>query len=311
MALTLQEKGIGRDLWLNWVRGVPAFAQMTPDSIREIVDWMLQKEILWSDDGMLAIAQQGEETFGRRHFMELLSVFTSPPLFTVLYGRRELGFVDELTFIGKKDGPQVLLLGGRPWRVKHIEWPSRLAYVEPSEDRGRSRWKGSGRGLGFRLAQAIRDLLAGDDDRPTWSQRAREQITQIRATFDWLPPKATVFVQQEDSQSKWWTFAGQGANASITPRLARLLQANVDYDDLAINFDGALDVEQFAQAFRELQTCPATELFPEIDEAAISGIKFSECLPPTLATRMLQSRLQDISGIEHVVRNEIGFVASR
>ena len=58
MALTLQEKGIGRDLWLGWVRGVPAFAQMTPDSIREIVDWMLQKEILWCDDGMLVIAQQ-------------------------------------------------------------------------------------------------------------------------------------------------------------------------------------------------------------------------------------------------------------
>lgn len=309
MALTLQEKGIGRDLWLSWVRGVPAFAQMTPDSIREIVDWMLQKEILWSDDGMLAIAQQGEETFGRRHFMELLSVFTSPPLFTVLYGRRELGFVDELTFVGKKDGPQVLLLGGRAWRVKHIDWPSRLAYVEPSEDRGRSRWKGSGRGLGFRLAQAIRDLLAGHDDRPMWSQRAREQIAQTRATFDWLTPKASVLIQQEGSQSKWWTFAGQGANASIAPRLAHLLQTNVDYDDLAINIDGELNAEQFAQAFRELRTCPAADLLPSIDEAAISGIKFSECLPPALATRMLQSRLQDISGIEHVVRDEVRFLA--
>ncbi|MFM9960787.1 MAG: DEAD/DEAH box helicase [Planctomycetaceae bacterium] len=311
MALTLQEKGIGRDLWLNWVRGVPAFAQMTSDSIREIVDWMLQKEILWSDDGMLAIAQQGEETFGRRHFMELLSVFTSPPLFTVLYGRRELGFVDELTFVGKQDGPRVLLLGGRAWRVKHIEWQSRLAYVEPSNDLGRSRWKGSGRGLSFRVAQAIKHVLAKPEDRPEWSQRARDQISQIRSKFEWLTPLGSIVIKEGDSQFKWWTFAGQGTNASLVPTLAGLMQATVDYDDLAINFESDVPIERIGDALRELRTRSAVDLLPSVEETAISGIKFSECLPPALATRMLQSRLQDISGIEHVIRDEVEFVASR
>ena len=310
MALTLQERGIGRDVWMNWVRGVPAFAQMAPESIRDIVDWMLQKEILWSDDGMLAIAREGEETFGRRHFLKLLSVFTSPPLFTVLYGRRELGSVDELTFIGKQNGPQVLLLGGRAWRIKHIEWPSRLAYVEPSEDRGRSRWKGSGRGLSFQVAQSIKKVLSSNDDRPMLSQRAREQIAQIRTSFEWLTPENTVFIQSEDSQFKWWTFAGQGANASLAPSIASLLQADADPDDLAINLAGNLTSDQIAQAMRELRTCPSNEHLPSIDEAAISGIKFSECLPPALATRMLQLRLQDITGIGHVLREEVRFVVS-
>lgn len=309
MALTLQEKGIGRDLWLSWVRGVPAFAQMTPDSIREIVDWMLQKEILWSDDGMLAIAQQGEETFGRRHFMELLSVFTSPPLFTVLYGRRELGFVDELTFVGKQDGPRVLLLGGRAWRVKHIEWPSRLAYVEPSEDRGRSRWKGSGRGLSFRVAQAIKHVLAKQEDRPEWSQRARDQISQIRSKFEWLTPLGSIVIKEGDSQFKWWTFAGQGTNASLVPTLAGLVQATVNYDDLAINFESDVPIERIGEALRELRTRSAADLLPSVEEAAISGIKFSECLPVPLATQMLQTRLQNVAGIEHTLQDEVHFVS--
>ena len=30
---------------------------------------------------------------------------------------------------------RILLLGGRAWHVKHVNWQRRTAYVEPSEDR--------------------------------------------------------------------------------------------------------------------------------------------------------------------------------
>ena len=89
------------------------------------------------------------------------------------------------------------------------------------------------------------------------------------------------------------------------------MQATVDYDDLAINFESDVPIERIGEALRELRTRSAVDLVPSVEETAISGIKFSECLPPTLATRMLQSRLQDISGIEHVIRDEVEFVASR
>jgi len=36
---------------------------------------------------------EGEAKYGRKNFMEILSVFTSPPLFHVTWGRKELGFV--------------------------------------------------------------------------------------------------------------------------------------------------------------------------------------------------------------------------
>ena len=65
---------------------------------------MLAQGMLWEEQGILGIGQKGEETYGRRHFLELLSVFLSPPLFAVLHGRQELGFVDELTFLGKREG---------------------------------------------------------------------------------------------------------------------------------------------------------------------------------------------------------------
>ncbi len=113
MALTLQEQGIGRsELW-KWLGGVPAFREMQHERREEVLQWMIDQEILWSDQGILSFGQKGEKAYGRKNFLELFSVFLSPPLFSVLHGRQELGFVDELTFLGKHDGPRILLLGGR------------------------------------------------------------------------------------------------------------------------------------------------------------------------------------------------------
>src|SRR5207237_181173 len=82
--------------------------------------------------------------------------------FVVRHGRQELGSVDQTTFLSHRQGPRVLLLGGRAWRVTHLDWSRRIAHVEATEETGRSRWRGSGPTLGFRLCQALRRLLDGE-----------------------------------------------------------------------------------------------------------------------------------------------------
>src|SRR5262249_12533801 len=159
MALTLQEHGIGQREWLDWIKSVPAFAAMPAEKITHLMNWMINQGVLWNDQGILGFGRKGEEEYGQQHFLELFSVFLSPPLFSVRHGRRELGFVDELTFLGKHDDPQVVLLAGRAWRVTYIDWQRRVAYVESAEAKGRSRWTGAVPSLTFRLCQAIRRLL--------------------------------------------------------------------------------------------------------------------------------------------------------
>src|SRR5262249_31639703 len=86
--------------------------------------------------GEAGLGRQGQDSYGRKNFLELFSVFTSPPEFTVLYGKQELGSVHELTFMARHDeGPVVLLLAGRSWRLTHLDWKRRQAFVEPN-DRG-------------------------------------------------------------------------------------------------------------------------------------------------------------------------------
>lgn len=127
MGICLQEGGVGRREWLSRIADVPAFAAMQPERIEQIVVWMLDREILWDEAGILWLGREGESTYGRRNFLELFSVFTSPPLFSVLHGRQELGYVDELTFFAEAGRPQGPVAG---WTV--VEGELRGLAASPS-----------------------------------------------------------------------------------------------------------------------------------------------------------------------------------
>jgi len=79
MALALQQGGIGRRTWREWIGRMPAFARMSDEETASIVTHMLSGGLLNDDEGVLWFGKEGEVAFGRRNFMELLSVFQSPP----------------------------------------------------------------------------------------------------------------------------------------------------------------------------------------------------------------------------------------
>jgi ATP-dependent helicase Lhr and Lhr-like helicase len=293
MALLLQERGLGRRDWWSWLGRVPAFARMPADRVARVVDWMLSEGILSDDGGVLWLGRRGEAEFGRKNFLELFSVFTSPPLFAVRYGRRELGFVDETTFLSRREGPQVLLLGGRPWRVTHLDWARRVAHVEASEGTGRSRWRGPGPALGFELCQGLRALLAGDELSPRWSQRARSRLTGLREQHAWVHADGSSLLSRPAVGAEWWTFAGTRANATLASELFRLCGARVDHDACTVTIEGAESFAAIEKAVRELGTRDPVAMVPNIEEAAIHGLKFSACLPPDLAVATLATRLRD------------------
>jgi len=308
MALALQERGIGRQDWLGWIKKVPAFAQMTMQQIDSLVQWMLKRQILWEDQGIFWLGRRGEETYGRRHFMMLFSVFTSPPVFSVFYGRHELGFVDETTFLGKLDGPRVLSLGGRSWLVNHIDWQHRVAYVEAVEVKGQSRWKGERPGLGFKLCQSIKHLLTGENDCEMWSKRARQYIERVRTEFAWLRPQGTVIALAKNGKATWWTFAGSGGNAALAYALSQATGGGATYDSFTVTFESHLSANTLARILDKLRTRNVPEMRVVVDEQAIKGLKFSECLPHDLALSMLQMRLSDRQATKWVLEQPERFI---
>lgn len=311
MALVLQESGIGKSEWFDWVRGVPGFSAIGRDSVDHLVSSMLDRELVWDDSGILGMGREAEDTYGRRNFMELLSVFVSAPLFVVLQGRQELGYVDEMTFLGKQDGPKILLLGGRAWKVNHIDWQRRRAYVEPTDAKGRTRWMGEGQGLSFQMSQKIKHILATEDNSDEWSRRSTDRIGEIRYEYPWLQSNSSVAVQAGGDEVEWWTFGGIRANATLARQLSDETKQPVKHNSFTLKFHLSLKLQDAETAINSIKTREVAEMYPAIDEAAIDGLKFSECLPDDLAIRMLERRLQDRRATQHILEQEIRFLVQQ
>ena len=206
--------------------------------------------VLWADNGVMSFAPEGEAKYGRKNFMDLLSVFTSPPLFRVIFGRKELGFVHESTFYKRDEGPTIIVLAGRCWKTNHLDWKRRIAHVEPAEERGRSRWLGEGQFLSYRVCQSIRRLLSDDANQPIWSQRATAQLTELRTEYPWACPDTTTIVRHPSGEIRWWTFGGGIANTLLADHLRP--KAEVRVDNLSLRFPASLtlnEVEDLTDSF--------------------------------------------------------------
>jgi ATP-dependent Lhr-like helicase len=203
---------------------------------------------------------------------------------------------------------RVLLLGGRAWRVTHIDWQSRRAHVVATEDRGRSRWKGEGQGLHCRLSQAMGNVLASEKLSARWSERARQQIEAIRTDYPWIERGTTSVVRDEDGVTKWWTFAGYRANLTLSRGLSELTASPNRVENFGLTFESDVPFEAIEEAIQGLAKCDLATLRPMIDENAVAGLKFSACLPPHLAVEMLERRVADIDGATLVMAQRLKLV---
>ncbi len=304
MALCLQERGIGRSEWFGWLEAVPAFSRMDRAVVSSLVDSMIASQILWSDGGILDFAPEGEAKYGRRNFMELLSVFTSPPLFRVTWGRKELGYVHESTFFNRDGGPTVLLLAGRCWRTTHLDWRRRVAHVEPTEQAGKTRWLGEGRFLGYQVCQMVREILAGDEAEPHWSRRAATRIGELREDFAWVRSDSTALVRHPDGEVCWWTFAGGVANTILAHQLEHFGEVKADNVSISIVGDPSLDEVRL-----HLGTLSAHDVSAAPDPKAIENLKFSEALPWPLAEHVYLARFSDEKAICNILEESLRVVS--
>jgi len=267
---------------------------------------MLAHGVLAEDQGRLWFGQEGQLTFGYKNFLELYSIFTSPPLFTVLHGRSDLGLVHETSFAGHgKTGDAVLLLGGRSWLVKSLNWSRRVAYVEPAPAGGRSRWCGGSRAVHFEHARAMRRVLATGKLPGLPSKRALDALEGLRNEFPWVDEESTAVVRR-GTDTQWWTFAGLRANAMLAVALGDLMAAPTIQDNLALPLKAGVDADTLR---KRLQEVTADSIGIAVSEKELAELKFVECLPERFASQMMSERAADRVGMSIVINEVVRHVA--
>jgi len=288
MATLLQEGGMGRADWMAMLRGFLRAADIGTSECQQLQSHMLAAQYLFEDSGLLSVGLAGERQFGRRNFLELYSVFDSPPLLTVHHGRAELGQVHELSFHVRQNGPLALSLGGRHWRVTHVDWRRRSVYVEPTEQRGSSRWLGAGQPLLFTLCQAILAILAGEPPTGRISSRAQAMLVELRDQHPWAAIGTTALVRGENATT-WWNFGGGLLNAALAQRLGGKV-SGVSSDDFGLRIRSNDAGEDLRQIVHSLLASDPKDLSVGLTDEAIDDLKFGDCVPQELLARMAQQR---------------------
>ena len=70
----------------------------------------------------------------------MTAAFTAPPQFTVISGRDEIGRADPMLLTEHVEGPRLILLAGRSWKVNWVDWKRQRCFVEPAEGGGKAMW---------------------------------------------------------------------------------------------------------------------------------------------------------------------------
>jgi ATP-dependent Lhr-like helicase len=223
--------------------------------------------------------------------MDLLAVFAAAPEFTVVHGREELGAADAMMLTRKIDGPRLLALAGRAWRVNHIDWRRRRCHVEPADDPAHSRWHGQPQPHSYQLCQAKRHVLLGADPDAELSKRAVAELAKTREQDGHRAAPAATVIEQRGDDLRWWTWAGGRGNATLAAALPHLVDEPARLDNHSLRLRPNLTSAQLRAA---IDTAAAGELpAPEVTDEAIRELKFGEALPPELAAATLAMRLTD------------------
>lgn len=312
MALCLQTGGVAPDQWREWVLRMPGFSGLDADDVERLEGFLLETEVLRSDQGLLWFGAEGEARYRHRNFLELMSLITDAPLFTVYCGKLEIGEVDRSSFDLQRDQPPVLLLGGRSWQVEHIDWKKKRCWVSPVELAGRSRWLGEGQALGFVLCQSIRQVLSADDSPPWLTRRAQLLLPELREQFPWLHDAGpSVLERRNDAETRWWTFAGLRANATIVAVLEHSLGTppgqSVPFDNFSITL--APSTAEFVR-----QSCPLAipdDIGVSLHARALEALKFGEALPPELVAKVVAARWSDVDGARVVLGSRPAVAAGK
>jgi ATP-dependent Lhr-like helicase len=246
----------------------------------------------FEDAGFLSIGDASQSEYGRKNFLELVSAFTSPPVFLVLNGTKELGSIDQnLLWHLQTSDKKLLRLAGRDWEIASIEWKSKWVYVTPSKEKGRPLWLGQGESLSFELCQSIQQLLI-TEDAPAWlTKRGTEALSIARDEFAWLRNSADGCILSERGL-EWCTYAGGHLNLVISQALATALPANIQSNDFEVVIDKDTQTS-FASIREHLEHLSSESLLFRMQPPSqwLTNLKFSACLPDTIARRVFVNRL--------------------
>lgn len=216
LAWTLQHEALDVDAAWRVLRNVDGLRGFERPEVDRIVVHLEGLGMVDRVGPVLVMGTSAERKYGRRNFLELYSVFTSPQRFVVKTAvGRELGSLDEEFVEHLVEDMSSFLLGGSAWQVVRIERSDRVVTVEPAAYGKKPAWGGHAPILmSQELSAEMKRLLVEAPSLPFLHPTARAAIDDLRQDLgETLAQRGGIRVEADEI--RWWTFAGGRINQTL------------------------------------------------------------------------------------------------
>ncbi len=304
LAMTLQWGAISAERCWEHLSRVPDFSGIPRAEFEQVVEHMKREEYLFESGGLLSMGQRAERVFGRKNFMELYAVFSSPVLYRVVTGAgRELGSLEQ-TFVDRLvEQMSSFLLAGRAWTVDRVNHEERIVTVREAPAGVKPSWGGYIPSmLGFEVCQRVRQVLVDDAEFPYLDAHVAQHLREHRADLGDLLRRSKTALQVEPGIARWWTFAGGRINHTLKYGFEIAAGWKVVADNILLRIEGdGIGHETVGEVIARMSasTFWTAETFRKSLLARLPNYrlsKFQDCLPEMLALETVERYLLDVEG---------------
>lgn len=296
LALCLQYGGVSQERSWEELRGVPDFSGISRPEFDELVEHMVAEDYLFRSGGLLSMGQKAERVFGRKNFMEMYAVFSTPQLYRVQTdGGRDVGSLEQ-SFV-EKLVPEMssFLLGGRAWLVRQVLHKERVLEVGPAPAGMKPTWAGYiPQFLGFELCRKMAALVTSSVSLTYLDETVLANLRSERASHRGL----AVEVGPEDELV--WTYAGGAVNQTLKFGLSLRFGWTVACDNFRLRVRRVEGI-RVEDALRELASLSVWR-DPAFQDSLLRAMpdyrlsKFQEALPRQRSLEVVRDYLVDIPG---------------
>ncbi|MDR2619408.1 MAG: DEAD/DEAH box helicase [Treponema sp.] len=151
------------------VLSLPPFREISEDDYGKLLEALISGAFLeTTEEGNIILGLEGERMVNHYSFY---SVFPDEEEFRVTLGGRELGKVNFIPPEGSG-----IILGGKNWKVEHVNLRSRRITVSAGSERGARIWRGGSGSLHTKVVRRMRQALTEETVYPYLSASAAGQL---------------------------------------------------------------------------------------------------------------------------------------
>jgi ATP-dependent Lhr-like helicase len=217
MGMCLERGAITPDMVWIQTHQAYCFSEICREKFDQFVAFLLNNDFLHDDGQMYSMGLKAEKAFGRKNFMELYSVFSTPLEFEVIglsgdvIGTVQWDFLEKLL-----EKQSTFYLAGRAWFIERIEWKKKCVRVQPAPAGQVPKWSTlTPHFLSYALCRKMRDVLVSNEDYPYLDRKARQLLNQMREDRHDLLSTQFAPIEHDENGFIWWTWAGGNINNTI------------------------------------------------------------------------------------------------